>query len=261
MLSPDRPVAPRDIPAIAADVLERVRTRAPRVHCITNAVAQNFSANMLLAVGGIPTMTIAPEEVAQFAARADALLVNLGTFDSERRAAADLAIEAVAGEGKPWLLDPVFIERSPPRTAYAKSLLAKHPRAVRLNRAEFAALAGGEAGPEKLQSFAAAHEAVLGLTGQTDRVVDRARQLSIDNGDALMAKVTAMGCAGSGITAACLAVEADAWIATACGLLILGVAGEIAAETAHGPGSLAVGILDILHTLDGATLIARARVA
>ena len=260
MLSPDRPVAPRDIPAMAADVLERVRARAPRVHCITNAVAQNFSANMLLAVGGIPSMTIAPEEVAPFAARADALLVNLGTFDAERRAAADLAIETATGEGRPWLLDPVFIERSPPRTAYARSLLARRPKAIRLNRAEFAALAGGEADGGKLAAFAAAHDAVMGLTGETDLVADRSRRLSIGNGHPLMAKVTAMGCAGSGLTAACLAVEPDAWIATASGLLILGVAGEIAAEAARGPGSLAVGILDTLHTLDGATLIARARV-
>ena len=260
MLSPDRPVTSRDIPAAAAAVLERIRARAPRVHCITNAVAQNFSANLLLAAGAIPSMTIAPEEVAQFAARADALLVNLGTFDSERRAAADLAIDAVAGEGKPWLLDPVFIERSPPRTAYAKSLLAKKPRAVRLNRPEFAALAGYEADDAKLSAFAAAHNATMGLTGQVDIVADRARRVSIGNGHPLMAKVTAMGCAGSALVGACLAVERDPWIAMASGLLMLGVAGDIAAQDARGPGSFAAGILDALYNLDGNTLIAQAKV-
>jgi len=71
MLSPDRPVTSKDIPAIAAEVLERIRTRTPRVHCITNVVAQNFSANMLLAVGAIPSMTIAPDEIVEFAARAE----------------------------------------------------------------------------------------------------------------------------------------------------------------------------------------------
>ena len=29
-----------ELPAIAADILERLRERRPRVHCITNAVAQ-----------------------------------------------------------------------------------------------------------------------------------------------------------------------------------------------------------------------------
>jgi hydroxyethylthiazole kinase len=41
---------------------------------------------------------------------------------------------------------------------------------------------------------------------------------------------------------------------------MLGVAGEIAAQEARGPGSLAVGILDALHALDGATLVAHAKV-
>ena len=76
-----------DLPAITADVLERIREKRPRVHCITNAVAQNFTANMLLAAGAVPSMTIAQKEVRAFAARADALLVNLGTFDAERQKA------------------------------------------------------------------------------------------------------------------------------------------------------------------------------
>src|SRR5262245_56295016 len=176
-----------ELPIVAADTMERLRARRPRVHCITNAVAQNFSANMLLAAGAIPSMTIAPEEVGQFAARADALLVNLGTFDAERRTASDIAIEAMAAKGRPWLLDPVFIERSPPRTAYAKSLLARKPRAVRLNRAEFAALSGQDADEEKLTAFAVAHDAVMGLTGQVDIITDRGRRVSISNGDPLMA--------------------------------------------------------------------------
>ena len=135
MLSPDQTYPSKDIPAAAADVLERIRARTPRVHCITNAVAQNFSANMLLAAGAIPSMTIAPDEIGEFAARADALLVNLGTFDAERRVAAEIAIEAVDGSrASPGCSIPVFIERSPPRTAFARSLFAKRPRAVRLNR-------------------------------------------------------------------------------------------------------------------------------
>src|SRR5258706_14161368 len=42
-----------DLPDIAADILVRLRTRGTRVHCITNAVAQNFTANVLLAAGAV----------------------------------------------------------------------------------------------------------------------------------------------------------------------------------------------------------------
>ena len=84
------------LPAACADVIERVRAHSPRVHCITNAVAQNFTANVLLAAGARPSMTIAPEEVGSFVASADALLVNLGTFDAARREATDTALEVAS---------------------------------------------------------------------------------------------------------------------------------------------------------------------
>src|SRR4051812_28358349 len=131
-----------ELPAITADVLERIRERRPRVHCITNAVAQNFTANMLLAAGAVPSMTIAQKEVRAFAARADALLINLGTFDPERQKAAFAAIGVANKAGIPWVLDPVFIDRSPPRAAFAKMLVGKKPRTLRLNGAEFVALSG-----------------------------------------------------------------------------------------------------------------------
>src|SRR6266852_8076817 len=127
------------LPDIASDILLRVRNKSPRVHCMTNAVAQNFTANILLAAGAVPSMTVAPEEIAEFVARADALLVNLGTLDRERREAAAIAVEAAAG--RPWLLDPVFVDRSASRTAFARALAAKGPRVVRLNGAEFSVLA------------------------------------------------------------------------------------------------------------------------
>jgi len=69
-----------------------------------------------------------------------------------------------------------------------------------------------------------------------------------------------MGCAASALVAACLAVEADAWRATAAGLILIGVAGELAAARAHGPGTLAVGILDTLHALDQRAIVQHARV-
>ena len=100
-----------DLPVITADILERLRERRPRVHCITNAVAQAFTANMLLAAGAVPSMTIALKEVKAFAARADAVLINLGTFDPERQKASLAAIGVANKAGIPWVLDPVFIDR------------------------------------------------------------------------------------------------------------------------------------------------------
>jgi hydroxyethylthiazole kinase len=244
----------------AADVLERVRERRPCVHCITNTVAQSFTANALLALGAVPSMTISPDEIATFVAQADALLVNLGTLDAERREACEIAIEEVGEAGAPWVLDPVFIDRSQPRAAFAKTLVTRRPRALRLNGAEFTTLAGADANVETIARFALDHQCVVGLTGVSDIVDDGRRRAVIANGDALMAKVTAMGCVASALVAACLAVDGDAWRATTAGLTMLGVAGEVAATRAQGPGSFAVAIIDALHRLDRQTLSQQARV-
>ncbi|HYS47821.1 MAG TPA: hydroxyethylthiazole kinase [Xanthobacteraceae bacterium] len=256
--SPHRSTA--ELAATSGEILERVRARRPRVHCITNAVAQNFTANLLLAAGARPSMTISPEEIGAFVARADALLVNLGTFDKERREAADTAIEVAAEEGLPWVLDPVLIDRSPARAAYARTLVARAPRALRLNGAEFTALAEVEPEAEALRRYALDALTVIGLTGEVDLVTDGARLAALANGHALMSRVTAMGCVASALVAACLAVESDPWLATVAALLALGVAGEVAAANARGPGSFAAEILDALYRLDRETLARHAKV-
>ena len=249
-----------DVPQIAAALLERLRARNPRVHCITNAVAQNFTANALLAAGAVPSMTVAPEEIAAFVARADALLVNLGTFDRERREATEIAVETARQGNVAWVLDPVFVDRAPPRAAFARALIDRAPKVVRLNHAEFSALAGAAPTRDAVVAYARAKNVVLGLSGEIDLVTDGERVAAIANGHPLMAKVTAMGCAASALIAAFLAVEADAWRATAAALAMIGVAGELAAAKAEGPGSFAVAIVDALHNLDGPMLIAQARV-
>ncbi len=246
----------RELSGITGELLTRLRDKRPRVHCITNSVAQAFTANVLLAIGAVPSMTLSEEEIGPFVASADALLVNLGTFDAERRAAVATAIQIANGQGRPWVLDPVFIERSPPRADYARALLAHRPRAIRLNAPELAALADGA----DAAAFAQATGATIGVTGAQDLVTDGTRSVTITNGHALMARVTAMGCAASAVTAAFLAIEANAFAATAAALTAFGVAGEVAGTQAAGPGSFAPAMLDALHTLDADTLGARARI-
>jgi hydroxyethylthiazole kinase len=250
-----------ELPHITADLLTRVRERSPRVHCVTNAVAQTFTANVLLAAGAIPSMTISADEIGAFVARADAVLINLGTFDAERRDATATALEVASEEGVPWVLDPVFIDRSEPRGAYAKSLLAHKPRAIRLNRPEFLALSGQDADGGSLMKFALDTLSIVALTGSVDIVADGAGHVALENGHPLMARVTAIGCAESALLAALVAVEPDALKATASALLIFGIAGEIAGETANGPGSFGVHILDALFNLDRTTIRARAKVS
>ena len=112
-----------------------------------------------------------------------------------------------------------------------------------------------------LARFAKARNAVVGLTGAQDFIHDGERIATVTNGHPLMARVTAMGCVASALVTSALAVEPDAWKATAAALIVIGVAGEIGASRAKGPGSLVPEILDAVYALDRTTLIERARVS
>jgi len=247
------------LPALAGSLLERLRAERIRVHAITNAAAQTITANLLLAAGGIPSLTIAPEEVASFTSRSTSLLVNLGTLDSDRRAAIPQAIASALAHAKPWVLDPVFVEASPPRLEFARACLAGRPFVLRCNAGEFAALAGHVATPETVRAFAKAHGTVVALTGAVDLIADGERLLLVENGHPLMTRVTAMGCAATTLVAAFTALHGSALEAAATALLVIGVAGEIAARDAKGPGTFQPAFLDALFNLDSPTLIALGR--
>ena len=254
-------IGPGSLASHASHLLDRVRRERLRVHAITNAAAQVLTANLLLAAGVIPSLTTSPEEVPSFTARADALLVNLGTLDAERRGAIPWAIATARASGKPWVLDPVFVDASPPRLELARLCLAGHPAILRCNGAEFRALAGEEASPEAVLSYARAMPGVLALTGPIDQVSDGERLVRVENGHPWMTRVTAMGCAGSALIAAFAALEPDGLVAAASALLVLGVAGDLAGAAAGGPGTFQPAFLDCLDSLDASVLAAHARVS
>jgi hydroxyethylthiazole kinase len=256
-LKPDpATTAPDALPVTAARLLARIRERRPKVHCLTNPVALGLSANVLLAVGAEPSLSGDAATVRDFVAATATLVVNLGMMDPAREAACLAAVAAARELRRPWLLDPVKVELSPARLGLARRLLALRPDLVRANAEEIAALAeGGEPA-----ALARAAGTVVARTGAYDLVADGARTGTIANGSPLMAKVTAMGCAASALAGAFLAVESDPWTAAVAALLVIGVAGEIAALRARGPGSFAVELLDALHGLDGADLLERGRV-
>ncbi|MBD8890465.1 hydroxyethylthiazole kinase [Roseibium litorale] len=231
--------------ASAADVLARLRGQVPRVHCLTNPVAQAFTANVLLALGAVPSMTVSVEEVASFAASADGLLVNLGMLEPERRAAIPLAIAGAKGAGKPVVLDPVFVQRSPARCAMARDLLAGGVSLLKSNKEEMAALFPEGGGRQILDE----QQTVLVTTGAEDEVSLAGRGVRLGNGDPLMARVTATGCALGAVLAACLAVEPDHMVAAAAGVSLFNIAAELAVQECRGPGSLVPALLDALYRL------------
>ena len=103
-----------------ASILVRVARRRPRVHCLTNTVAQNVTANMLLAFGAVPSMASHPGEVAAVAGGAGAILINLGTISPEGERAIPRLLDTARERSIPLVLDPVFVELSPLRLGLAR---------------------------------------------------------------------------------------------------------------------------------------------
>lgn len=262
--------------AIDADalwiLLNAVRERQPLVHNITNFVVMNTTANALLALGASPAMVHALDEVEDFVAISQALVVNIGTLYSEQIAACKLAAQRARAGGVPWILDPVGAGATPYRQAAASALTRLRPNVIRGNGSEILTLAqqarvgqgrgvdslhDSEAAVEAARTLAAETGAVVAVTGAVDYVTDGAKMVEIHNGHPLMARVTGMGCSATAIIGAFLAVERDPLMATVAGLAVFGVAGEMAAEWAAGPGSLQVALLDALYALTQSDLAQR----
>lgn len=248
--------------------LQTVRQNQPLIHNITNLVVMNSSANALLALGASPVMAHALREVKDMVKISSALVANIGTLSADWVEAMDLAMQQARDSNKPIVLDPVGAGATSYRTQVTRRLLQSNPiTVIRGNVSEIAAIVSDESttkGVDATQSTQTAQEATrilvkqynctVVVSGEVDTICDAHQTLHVANGHPLMAKVTGMGCNTSALIAACLTSKATPVVAAAEAMAIAGIAGEMAAEKADGPGSLAVHFLDVLYNLDEADI-------
>jgi hydroxyethylthiazole kinase len=244
--------------------LRDLRERKPLVHQITNYVVMNETANATLAIGALPVMAHAVEEVEEMASVAGALVLNIGTLSRHWIDAMLLAGKAANAVDTPVVLDPVGAGATTFRTDTAKRILAEVDVAiVRGNAAEIAALAGlpaeirgveaievGTAAPTIARTAASSLGVVASVTGPVDHISDGPRTLAVANGDPLLATITGSGCMATAITGCFAAVRADALVdAAGFALAAYGIAAEDAARDANGPGTFHARLYDALYAL------------
>lgn len=250
-----------------ATALGQMRAATPLVHCITNYVAMNIAANVLLAAGASPAMLHTPEESSEFAAIAGALTINIGTLSPNWVEGMHMAINGAETAGKPWVYDPVAHYASSWRSGVAKDLLARRPTILRANASEILALGGAETaskGPDAGDTVAAAEDtarmlaadlgSVVAVTGAADFVTNGRRSVRITGGSPLMPLVTAMGCSLTCLVGAFAATVEDPFDATVAALALFSRAGDLAGQGAAGPASFAVAFVDALHAVEPDTL-------
>ena len=256
--------------------LRALRERKPLVHNITNYVVMNETANATLALGALPVMAHAREEVEEMVALAAALVINIGTLSQPWIEAMLLAGRAAAERGIPVVLDPVGAGATRLRTETAKRILDDvGVTVVRGNAGEIATLVGVDAEVRGVESIGSASEpaelareaarslgCVVSVTGAVDHVSDGERAIAVANGHELLGSVTGTGCMATAISGCFLAARPDVPLAAAAEALVaFGLAGEDAAREAKGPGTFHANLYDALAALDPETIDARAKVS
>lgn len=274
-------------PALAAPTIESViaahaalRANTPLVQCLTNVVSANFMANVLLSAGAAPAMVDNPEEAADFARIAGAVLINLGTPNTAQVEGMRLAVAAAHDAGRPWVLDPIGAGGLAWRGSIAAQLLAFKPAVIRGNASEIIGLAGlgshargfdtsndpAQAVPAAVQLLE--HTAAVSASGAIDHVVGwvaeaqnppRPWLIKIAGGSAWLPKVTASGCSLGALVAAYTAVASDYLTALVSAHVHFALAAELAEATAKGPGSFATAFIDGLDAVDADLIRAKAR--
>ncbi len=259
---------------IFSGLLSDVREKRPLVHHITNYVTVNDCANVAICIGASPVMAHSPDEVAEMASMADALVLNIGTPDAAQVESMLLAGAKANSKGIPVILDPVGAGATGLRTSSARRLLhGLRISVLKGNAAEIATLAGAEGSIKGVDSSGIRGDAldiakalakktgmVVAISGATDIVSDGNRTFLVDNGHPLMGKVSGTGCMAATLAGAFSAVTKDHVTASAAAFAAFGLAGEKAARHCSGPASFKVALLDEIYNMTPEALEKGARV-
>ncbi len=245
-------------------IIQKIRKKSPVVHCITNIVAANDMANILLSIGAKPIMARHPGEVASITPKCDALVLNLGTPERGSLAAMYRCAAAAAKAGIPTVFDPVGVGSSKLRQKAAKKILKKvRPAVIKGNRSEIRALAqstynftGVDARGEAIdadiaENLARSYGCIVVVTDKCDLVTDGTTTLSVQNGHPLMGTVTGSGCMLGGLLAAAVACD-NSLQAVVDMVDLYGSAGKAAAlrmGPLDGNGSYRAYLLDAVYNL------------
>ena len=248
--------------------LAKVRVEKPVVHHLTNWVTIYDCANVVKVLGASPVMAHAPEEVADMAKLASALVLNIGTLTSQMVEAMKAAAKSANSRGIPVVLDVCGAGATPFRDQKSLELLdAVRIDIIKGNASEVARVSGEAVRTRGVdaaevtqdltqvaQSLAQARQATVVITGATDLVADGIRLYRVKNGHPLLTQVVGTGCMATSLIGAFAAVCPDPALAAAAALTIFGVAAEVAALLSHGPATFKEKLFDCLHNLDEKTL-------
>ncbi|OZN25851.1 hydroxyethylthiazole kinase [Actinobacillus seminis] len=260
------------------NLLAKIKNSNPLVHCMTNTVVSNYTANGLLALGASPLMSVNIHEMANIQQFSQGLLINIGTLKPDELEAMLIAGKYANRNGVAVVLDPVGVGATEYRRDAVKRLLSDVKfTLIRGNIGEIATLANvawqakgvdageGQADVAKLtQTVALKYACIVATSGTTDVISDGRALCKISNGTSLFPRITGSGCLLGAVCAAFLGVaektQQFAAAVEACTLYAL--AGELAAKplALTQTGTFSTALLDQLGAISSETVQQYARV-
>ncbi|OOF70769.1 hydroxyethylthiazole kinase [Rodentibacter caecimuris] len=226
--------------------LNKIRQINPLIHCMTNYVTANYTANGLLALGASPLMSTNIDEITEIGCLAQGILINIGTFNTK-----DLEAMLVSGKtanrlNKPIVLDPVGIGATQARKQAVRRLLHELDIAlIRGNAGEIAELAevswqvkGVDAGDGNAdleymaKRVAKKYQCIVAISGEIDLISNGKKTVKIYNGTPLFPKITGSGCLLGAVCSAFLSIaeQKNYFNAVIEACSVYAVAGELAAQ-------------------------------
>jgi len=244
--------------------IQKIRDQKPLIHHITNWVTISDCANVVRAIGGLPVMAHAPEEVEQMTSISDALVLNIGTLTTG--VVKSMIIAGIKANEKniPVILDIVGAGATNFRTEKAEEILNKvNISILKGNSSEIGTMAGVEAetrGVEAIslkgdaitiaRQLAAEKKLTVVITGKEDIVSNGKDVYICKNGHSMMGYFVGSGCMAASAIGVFAAVDKNYLKASLDALSIFGIAGELAARKASGPWSYKVMLMDEIFNID-----------
>lgn len=261
---------PSEMFKVIPSIIEKHVSSSVLCHNMTNTVVQNFAANVCLATGSSPIMSLNRNEAPDLAKLGGGLVINMGTITPDIMDAYQAGVKAYNAAGNPVLFDPVGGGATTLRREAIRSLLkAGFYSVIKGNEGEIGAVIGTstaqqrgvDSGPstsnaqqkaEMVKALAQRERCIVLLTGATDYLSDGTRTVAISNGSSLLGRITGSGCSlGSVITSYMAVHRDDKFVAALAGILHYEIAAERAenSSSCRGPGTFIPAFIDELYLL------------
>lgn len=248
-------------------IFTRLENENHTIHCLTNPIAMNDMANVILSLNQSPIMADNPREVEEITEKSSALLINLGNIQDYRMEAMKKSAHRANKSSIPLVLDLVGVSASSLRLDFALELLKTYRfDLIKGNYSEIFSLEEEKTSTSGVDSKDLDIKEIIGkakklsktyntkilASGRKDIACDNNETYILSNGDYRLKKLTGTGCILGAICTSCLAIE-NSLEALILGISIENISSEDIRED-MGLGSFKLAFLDKISLLDMKTI-------